>query len=237
MNVGRALGSASWLDQQLCAAISDYEDTVSGLFEVTAGGTLRSAKGKLVERLARRLVKIAWRWADRDDDALEFRSGKHRVPINREYVNEIQNPVVKQHVIDNIDSYTYGLGCDVQCYVNDEFKLAIECKAYSEAAMLKRIMVDASLLQSVYPELRFALFQLESQLGGDYSDLTHPPLGSPSAHTIMSQFGVDVSVSVITLLHGERHVKRPIHRREYYKELQLSGLRNALDQLSDLLAD
>ncbi len=234
MNVSGGPDSTIWLNQQLRATISDYEDTIKGLWQVRAGGTLRSEKGKLVERLARSLVTIAWRYARGDDDTFEFRRGKHQIPINREYIDTIKHPVVKQHVIDNIDSYMYGLGCDVQCYVDGKFKLAIECKAYSEVAMLKRIMVDASLLRSVYPELRFGLFQLESQLGGDYSELKkHPPMGSPSAHTIMSQF--DVDVEIITLLGGERHVKQPIHRREHYKELQLPALRNAVDQLCGLL--
>ncbi len=115
------------------------------------------------------------------------------------------------------------------------FVLAIECKAYTEVAMLKRIMVDATLLHGEFPSLRFVLFQLESQLGGDYSQLANPPTGSPSAHTVMSKF--EVLVEVITLLAGERRVDRPIHREGYFKELSAASLAVAVDRIGSLLPE
>ncbi|MYB36604.1 MAG: restriction endonuclease [Gammaproteobacteria bacterium] len=140
---------------------------------------------------------------------------------------------MKEHLERHIDDYRYDLSCDVQCYVDDQFVLAIECKAYTEVAMLKRIMVDATLLHGEFPSLRFLLFQLESQLGGDYSQLANPPTGSPSAHTVMSKF--EVLVDVVTLLAGERKVDRPIHKRAFFKDLQTASLARAIWQISDLL--
>lgn len=58
---------------------------------------------------------------------------------------------------------------DVQMFIEERFALVMECKAYTENAMLKRILVDFTLLKNVYPDLSFVLLQLESQLGGDYS--------------------------------------------------------------------
>lgn len=52
--------------------------------------------------------------------------------------------------------------------------------------MLKRILFDAYLLKTQFPELQFALVQLESQLGGDYAQLSIKPHGSKSSHTLMS---------------------------------------------------
>jgi hypothetical protein len=63
------------------------------------------------------------------------------------------------------------LKTDVHVQVDGKFKIAIECKAYTENAMLKRILVDFTLFKQVYPDLAFVLFQLESQLGGDYLHL------------------------------------------------------------------
>ena len=224
---------SDWLHDELTNIAADYEQTVQGLWGVTAGGTLRSVKGSLVERLARKLAAIASQQSETVGVPLEFRKGKHRIPMNPEYISRIPYVAVRQHVLENFDDYSYGLGCDVQCYYGDEFRLSIECKAYTEVAMLKRILVDSSLLKGVYPSLRFALFQLESQLGGDYSELSHPPMGSTSAHTVMSNFGVNIEV--ITLLAGERNVQRPIHKEEYYKPLTIPALETAVEQLVRLL--
>jgi len=50
--------------------------------------------------------------------------------------------------------------------------------------------------------------QLESQLGGDYSTDKDIIFGSRSTHTLLSHF--DIDLNIITLLEGERKVKRPI---------------------------
>jgi hypothetical protein len=97
--------------------------------------------------------------------------------------------------------------------VDDQFKLAVECKAYTENAMLKRILVDFTLLKQVYPNLKFILLQLESQLGGDYSSGKIIKYGSPSTHTLLSYF--DIDLNIITLLEGERKVDQPIHSHNF----------------------
>lgn len=214
---------------------ADYDATVKGLWGETRGGTLRAAKGKLVERMARDLVKIAWDVRGGEASRLRFGSGKYAIPLAREYLTRIQDPRVKEHLERHIDDYRYDLSCDVQCYVDDRFALAIECKAYTEVAMLKRIMVDATLLHGEFPSLRFLLFQLESQLGGDYSQLANPLTGSPSAHTVMSKF--EVLVEVITLLAGERKVDQPIHKQAYFKELQTSSVAAAVSRIGTLLPE
>ena len=87
----------------------------------------------------------------------------------------------------DLNLYQYGAQVDVHVFVDQEFVLGIECKAYAENAMLKRIMVDFSMLKSLYPRLGCCLVQLESQLGGDYSKpLVRRHMGSPSSHTLMS---------------------------------------------------
>jgi len=99
--------------------------------------------------------------------------------------------------------------------------------------MLKRILVDFTLLKQVYPDLTFVLFQLESQLGGDYSSPNHIKHGSPSTHTLLSYF--DIDLNIITLLEGERKVDKPIHKPEYYKALRKESLLTALKVLMNLL--
>jgi len=99
--------------------------------------------------------------------------------------------------------------------------------------MLKRILVDFTLFKQVFPDLTFVLFQLESQLGGDYSTSNYIKYGSPSTHTLLSYF--DIDLNIITLLEGERKVDRPIHKLEYYKALREESLLTALDVFKNLL--
>ena len=110
----------------------------------------------------------------------------------------------------------------------------IECKAYTENAMLKRILVDFTLLKTVYPKMQCALLQLESQLTGDYSKINKKViLGSHSTHTLMSYF--DVNLNIMTLLEGERKVDEPIHKAEFFKPLEKKIFVKTVEKIEDLL--
>jgi hypothetical protein len=114
--------------------------------------------------------------------------------------------------------------------------MAVECKAYTENAMMKRILVDFTLLKKAYPKLKFVLVQLESQLGGDYSSkLCKNPLGSFPTHTLLSHF--DVDLTIITLLKGERDITRPIHKKEFFKPLTKENLESAIEVIRSLLKE
>lgn len=124
---------------------------------------------------------------------------------------------------------------DVHVFVDGDFVLGIECKSYTENAMLKRILVDFRMLKSLHPHLVCCLLQMESMLGGQYFEpLASPQMGSPSSHTLMSYFP-DLHLHIITLLEGERRVKEPIHRPEFFKELSRESLDHAIGRLAGLL--
>ena len=174
------------------------------------GGIVRAGKGELVESITEQLVRIAWKDLGMDEHRLSFRHHTIKIPINKEYINKIKNPEVREYVRANINHMYYRIKPDVQVYIDNGFKISIECKAYTENAMLKRILVDCTLIKSVFPDVKFVLLQLESQLGGDYSDiLKDAHFGSPSTHTLLSYF--DIDLNIITLLEGERKVDKPIH--------------------------
>ncbi|RKZ34081.1 restriction endonuclease [bacterium] len=197
------------------------------------GGIIRAGKGKLVESIAKSLVEIAWKDMKKDIDRLSFSKKAVKIPINRDYIDKIKSPEIKSYIKENITDYYYDLKTDIHVHIDDKFSLAIECKAYTENAMLKRILVDFTLLKQVHPDLKFALIQLESQLGGDYCELKDITYGSTSTHTLLSYF--DVELNIITLLTGERKVKKPIHKHRYYKSLRESSLIKALDTIKGLL--
>ncbi len=163
-----------------------------------------------------------------NDSRLEILKGeedKTEIPLTFDhgYLDRLDNDELKADIRNNTDDYVYELGQDVHVKVDGDFVLSIECKAYAEAAMFKRVLDDGALLLTEHPELAFALVQLEDAL--DYY----------SAHTILSYYEHDVSV--ITLLEGKRNSRKPIHDSEYFKPLKKESLINAIKIISELLGD
>lgn len=98
--------------------------------------------------------------------------------------------------------------------------------------MIKRILIDFHLLKMLYPNISCYLFQLESQLGGDYSALPETIFGSKSTHSIMSYFE-SVNLNIITLLRGERDINKPIHKN--FKPLEEYILNKAIKLMENEL--
>lgn len=196
------------------------------------GGVIRSVKGRLQEHITHSLVLIAWEEIGGNVNDLDINSNK--IPINQQYIETINDQKVRTHIQNNIHDYYYNLSVDKHIFVKGKFAMGIECKAYTENAMLKRILVDFDLLSSLNKNLRCFLFQLESQLGGDYSVLgSSTNYGSQSTHTIMSYF--NCKLNIITLLEGERKVNLPIHK--HFKPLQEKPLTAAKEILKRHLVE
>lgn len=150
------------------------------------GGMIRALKGKLQEHITEELIKVAWRELCGNTSRLEINSRKIPIPIRDEYIDNLKIKEVKDYIKAHKQEYVYGLSVDKHVFIDGKFVMGIECKAYAENAMLKRILVDFHLLKTRYPHLACCLFQLESQLGGDYSDLPKIVFGSKPTHSIMS---------------------------------------------------
>lgn len=227
-------------DEEIQYIIDAYEHLVGGIDQKAVsekerayGGVIRAGKGKLVESISENLIEIAWDLLGKPSSRLSFAHKAFKFTIKREYVDKIKNPRVKQQILDNINSYYYKFKPDVQVCIDNKFIMGIECKSYTENAMFKRILVDFTLLKQEYPQLDCVLFQLESQLGGDYSALNEVTLGSPSTHTLLSYF--DINLHIITLLKGERKIDKPIHKPEFYKPITRGSLYRAVEVFKELL--
>lgn len=227
--------------KEILSLINAYEFLVKGIDAKAKdntdnrsyGGVIRAGKGLLVESMAKNLVEIAWKEIGGKPERLSLEKQTVRIPIKPEYVDRIKNPEVKEYIKKNIGNFYYTLKADVHVYIDGKFKIVIECKAYTENAMMKKILVDFTLFKQVYPDLSFVLLQLESQLGGDYSIKNGVRHGSPSTHTLLSYF--DIDLNIITLLEGERKVDKPIHKLDYYKSLRVESLTAALTVFKELL--
>ncbi len=197
------------------------------------GGIVRTVKGKLVEDIGRSLIRISWKRLKQEPSRLNILGKRFKIPIKKEYIESLRNEEIKEYIKQNINQYYYPYKPDIAVSIDGKIILAMECKAYTENAMLKRILVDFTLLKSLYPNIKFVLLQLESQLGGDYSELKKKPLGSPSTHTLLSYF--DIELHIVTLLEGERKIDQPIHKREFFKPLTRESLENAINVISEIL--
>lgn len=220
--------------------ISDYTNLVKGIDneahhneDRAYGGIIRAKKGKLVEEMTARMVQIAWiDVLKQDKNRLQI--NKRKVPINitDRYINR-QEPRIRNYLSANKATHRYMFGTDVQVFIDEKLVLPIECKAYTENAMLKRILFDAVLTKEAYNVSKYYLVQLESQLGGDYSEQKELTYGSPVSHALMSH--VDVDLVIITLLNGERDINRPIHKEEFFKELEPIILENTIEKFATAL--
>lgn len=216
--------------------VGGIEDDAIHDAERAYGGVIRAAKGKLVEAMTPHIIRLAWADCGGEPQRLSFGDTKtYRVPIQQHYVDGLPDEI-RDYISERLGQHFYRAKVDQHLFVDGAFILGVECKSFTENAMLKRILVDFRLLKSLHPNLVCCLLQLESQLGGSYSaPLAAPQTGSPSSHTLMSYFP-EVELNIVTLLEGERKIDRPIHQANYFKELNPEVLEYAIERFAQLLA-
>lgn len=231
------------MEKKISDLIYHYDKIVKGV-ETTAknkvegrayGGKIRAEKGKLVEFLAKELILISWEELGGKKKRISFNSNKLQIPINKDYLEKLKDQKVKNFIEKNIKDYCFNARSDIHVFIDNKFSQAIECKSYTENAMIKRILVDFTLLKKVVNnKLDFFLFQLESQLTGDYSQIYNDTIyGSKPTHTLISHF--DINLIIITLLEGERRVNKEIHKQEYFKKLTEESLSKTINIFKDSL--
>ncbi len=228
------------ISKELKSIVNAYELLVKGIDKKARysedrayGGVIRAGKGLLVESIAKSLVEIAWKDLGVGKKSLSLEKQTVKIPLKESYLERIKSPEVKKYIKEHIKEFYYPLKTDIHIYIDGKFVVAMECKAYTENAMLKRILVDFTLFKQVFPDLDFVLFQLESQLGGDYSTSKYVKYGSHSTHTLLSYF--DIDLNIITLLEGERKVEKAIHKPGFYKPLNTNSIIIAFEVIKNLL--
>lgn len=218
--------------------IRAYASVIGGIDEKARlsdrayGGALRAEKGRMLEDITRHMVAIAWRELEGDFGRISLNRKKVNIPIQREYVQGLPEEI-SSYIQSNITKYVYRCGVDLHVCIDGKLVLGIECKSYTENAMMKRILVDFQFMKSVCPDMKCMLVQLESQLTGDYSSPNNPvTYGSHSTHTLLSHFP-SVELDIVTLLEGERNVNQPIH--QHYKPLRSELLDKGIRRISSIL--
>lgn len=209
-----------------------YTDSIHSMYKMT-GGQIRSAKGKLVVNLLDAIVRQAWGEMG-EPERLEIQTQRVEIPINADYVRNLTPQATKAHVEENIEGCIYRVELDRAVLIDERLVLGIECKSYTENAMLKRALKDFELTLQRHPEMLFCLFQLENALGGDYGEPSKMDyLGSESTHTLLSHS--PVRLEIITLLNENRTTQREIHRPAHFKALPLENVEACIRKFQRLL--
>jgi hypothetical protein len=171
-------------------------------------GAVRYTKGKIVEDITKDLIRISWSKVSSDEARLKI--DKKKIPIKT-------------------NGEIYKLSQDLHVYIDNVFRIGVECKSYTEVAMYKRVLVDTKLLKRAVPSISaFFIVQLENFLGGDYG-VQIEAKGSDSVITL-NRICPQVNIKVITLLDGNRDIKKPLHILEYFKPLRRERLDYAIEQ-------
>ena len=208
--------------------VEKYDRCLSSLFDETQPGQIRSKKGKLVEDITKDIIRYSWNKLGGDLNRLAFGTNKVRIKMNADYFQQLPEEVRDDLVIDN---FYYDIKVDLHCQIDGNFVVGVECKSYTENAMLKRILVDFWLIKKNFPHLLCFLVQLETFLGGENNFVGSKDIANRSSHTLMSYFP-ELDLNILTLLEGARHIKRPIHKREYAKDLKTKYVEHAVDSFS-----
>ena len=189
-------------------AILESQKLYANRRDQDTAGAVRYTKGKIVEDITKDIAKVAWSKISSDESRLRIDKKKITIKTNDE---------------------VYKLSQDLHIFIDNVFRISVECKSYTEVAMYKRILVDATLLKKAVPTINaFFVLQLENFLGGDYGVKIEAE-GSDSVITLNRVFP-EVNISVITLLDGDRHIKKPLHIPEYFKPLRDERLDHAIEQ-------
>ena len=196
-------------NQALLESQKLYEDRKT---QDTAGA-IRYKKGKIVEDITKDIIKLAWS---------KISSDESRISTN------------KKKIIIKTNGEVYKVSQDIHIFIDNVFKISVECKSYTEVAMYKRVLIDAQLLKTAIPTITdFFIVQLENFLGGDYGKNIEAK-GSESVITLDRLFP-NINLKIITLLSGDRNINKPIHKPDFFKPLEDERLNFAIKQFERTL--
>jgi len=103
----------------------------------------------------------------------------------------------------------------------NEIKMFLEFKSYTEVSMLKRVFVDAFIAKQFFPNAKYSLCMLESAMGSPRSLISH------SAITLIDylQRSLRVKIDIFFLMLGVRNSKRDIGLKKFLKLTDLHELK------------
>jgi hypothetical protein len=210
-------------------ARSKAESTVNGVEK----GHVRNLKGVAATDAAEIVIKMAAKRLKIPLEDLEF---KRELPIavhmtNADYLTTVDKEQA-DWILEDPTQFDLIIKVDLAVFYKGNLIVCTEVKTFCDITMFKRTAFEWSDIKSVYPTVAFALFQMESSLGGDYGLTKEFYLGSTNVHAILSRF--NIKAEIVTLLPGSRNSKRELQDGSM-DNLTLAKFHSAVNQYMRIL--
>jgi hypothetical protein len=194
---------AQYYEEEMLGLMSSAQTIVKINDKTELGGQIRSKKGNLVENIAGKIVDLVIDDLDLQDRLSVAFGGS--IPLG----------------LRDFDRCMYPLEADL--LISDTKNrplISIECKSYTENAMMTRTIDQARMIKDEYHNMSFVLLQLENSLGGNGKN----GFEGNDTTTYLYHMHPTVNLNVLTLLDGKRYSSKPIHKIEYYKSINIDKL-------------
>tara|TARA_Y100000590_G_C15584830_1_gene963737 strand:- start:472 stop:1170 length:699 start_codon:yes stop_codon:yes gene_type:complete len=200
-------------------------DTIKKKTSRASGGIKRMAKGDLVEEIYSRIIKFC---LNEKKSKLKLINKMGNLPknvkkipvlkVSKDYANLKNLKFTKKELTTGYEDKFDGFILN-----NQDIKIVLEYKAYSENTMLKRCLVDASIAQIFDKNIKYCLCLLQSHL------YQNERLVGYNAHSLMDFFyqKFKVNVDILILVKEPRVVNEDIIKKKYQIDYKL--LENAVN--------
>ena len=200
-------------------------DTIKKKTSRASGGIKRMAKGDLVEEIYSRIIKFC---LNEKKSKLKLINKMGNLPknvkkipvlkVSKDYANLKNLKFTKKELTTGYEDKFDGFILN-----NQDIKIVLEYKAYSENTMLKRCLVDASIAQIFDKNIKYCLCLLQSHL------YQNERLVGYNAHSLMDFFyqKFKVNVDILILVKEPRVVNEDIIKKKYQINYEL--LKNAVN--------
>lgn len=177
---------------------------------MTDGGEIRENKGQMTVAIATNIIKYACYLTNLDSTKLR-----------------IETDCIIKTALEDTE-------VDIVVYYDDKIVAMVESKSYADFTMFKRYAVEVLGLEDTHPNARFALFQLENALGGDYdSDISLEALkGSTKVNKLLNMLSIEIDI--LTMMDGKRSSAKAIHKEGYGKAISRAKMDRAIRYFVDL---
>lgn len=185
-----------------------------------SGGQRRASKGILTRKIYEKIIRYA---IHESKVNFKFFYRTSSLPLNVK--KKLPYLKLSQDSKFKIKFDKFGKGNEVEydgfLTFEDEIKMFLEFKSYTEVSMLKRVFVDAFIAKQFFPNAEYSLCMLESAMGSQRSLISH------SAITLIDylQRSFGVKIEIFFLMLGVRNSKRDIGIKKFLKPTDLDELK------------
>tara|TARA_B110000037_G_C16947228_1_gene435265 strand:- start:148 stop:831 length:684 start_codon:yes stop_codon:yes gene_type:complete len=193
----------------------------------STGGQRRASKGILTQDIYTKIINFAI-----DESGLDFNLINKKSELSQKIKKTLPHLNLSENFNFKRKFEKFGIGNQVQydgfLVFDDEIKMLIEYKSFTEVSMLKRVFIDAQIGKKFLRNVKHSLCMLESAFGHNDINISH------SAITLIDylQKTLDVEMNIFILMEGNRNSLEDIGKKEFIKYINIDELRFTIDQFT-----